>query len=302
MTAREPCPVCGTADLRPSFTLPGLSVRRCPDCRHRVATHAPPADAHADYHRQYEQGAFLEALRVTRLRQAERLVGAIRRQVSSPGAILDFGAGRGFFLEVCRREGLAPLAGADTSELAVQDLRRAGIEAHLLAEEDDPAARLAKTLSFAPRVLVLLDVVEHLPPERLFAFLETLPRAFGGGLELLVLKVPVADGLLYGAARLAAAVGVPGPLRQLYQVGTWPPHRSYFTVRSLTSLLGRLGYDIAERLDDLDFEPELLPGRVLRTPSGAGPLLRLAGRALGAAARASGRFDTTLFLARPGPL
>jgi hypothetical protein len=292
------CPVCGAAGLRPSFALPGLHVRRCRRCGHRLAGHDAPTGGAADYHRQYEQGAFLESLRATRLRQAGQLVAAIGRHVARPGGVLDLGAGRGFFLEVCRREGLAPLAGADTSELAVLELRRSGIEAHLVAEGADVARPLAQALSFRPRVMALLDVVEHLPPESLAAFLTSLARELGGALELLVIKVPIVEGLLYRIARLGAAVGFREPLLQLYQVGTWPPHRSYFSRRSMSMLLEGLGFLVVGRVDDLDFEPELLAARVSRAPSAA-PLLRLAGRALALAARGTGQFDTATFLARP---
>ena len=215
--AGEACPICG-AGLRPSFALPGLRVRRCSACGHRVADHDRPVGADADYHEQYQESAFLESLRATRLRQAGLLVAAIRRHLSKPGAILDLGAGRGFFLEACRREGLAPLAGADTSDLAVADLRRAAIEAHLLGDDPDPAmplGPLARRLSFTPRVVTLLDVIEHFPPERVAAFLNALLTELGAGLELLVVKVPLADGLLYRIARLVAAAGVRGPLAQL---------------------------------------------------------------------------------------
>jgi len=291
------CPICGGDALRPSFAQPGLEVRRCSECGHHVARHETLGSA-ADYHQQYEQGDFLDSLRATRLRQAADLVGAIRPHLSHPGGVLDYGAGRGFFLEVCRREGLAPLAGADTSELAVSELRRSGIEAHLLSDGSDTAA-LPKALSFRPRVIALLDVVEHLPPADLATFLISLRREAGDTLELLVLKVPLAEGLLYGIARLAAGLGVPAPLRQLYQVGTWPPHLSYFSARSMTMLLESLGLTVVARINDLDFEPALLPQRMLRSPSVAAPLLRLAGWTLAASARASGRFDTATFLARP---
>jgi hypothetical protein len=264
-----------------------------------VARHDSLGAGAADYHRQYEQGAFLESLRATRLRQAGQLVAAMRHHLARPGGVLDYGAGRGFFLEVCRREGFAPLAGADTSELAIEELRRSGIEAHLIAEGSDAAGLLRQALSFPPRVVALLDVVEHLPPESLAGFLGSLVRELGGALELLVIKVPIAEGLLYRIARLGAAVGVTDPLRQLYQVGTWPPHLSYFSVCSMSMLLEGLGFPIVARVDDLDFEPELLAARVSRERSAAAPLLRLAGRALALAARGTGQFDTATFLARP---
>jgi hypothetical protein len=267
-----------------------------------VARHDPAAPiADADYHRQYEQGAFLDSLRATRLRQAADILSAIGRHAPRPGAVLDFGAGRGFFLEVCRRQGIAPLAGADTSPLAVEELRRSGIEAHLLVDEGEGSGPLPRTLSFEPRVIAFLDVLEHLPPRDLRAFLGALLREGRPTLELLVIKVPLAEGLLYGIARAGAALGASGPLRQLYQVGTWPPHRSYFSVRSMTTLLESLGLTVVERVDDLDFEPAGLPERVVRVPPFFLPALRLAGHALGTVARATGRFDTATFLARPRP-
>ncbi len=299
MTAEGACPICGAAGLRSSFALPGLCVRRCRRCGHRVASHDLPMAGAADYHRQYEQGAFLESLRATRRRQAGQLVAAMRRHLARPGDVLDYGAGRGFFLEVCRREGLAPLAGADTSELAIEELRRSGIEAHRIPEGTDAAGPLKQALSFPPRVVTLLDVVEHLPPESLAGFLRSLVRELGSALELLVIKVPIAEGLLYRIARVGAAVGFRGPLRQLYQVGTWPPHLSYFSARSMAVLLEGLGFQVVARVDDLDFEPELLAARVSRAPSAAAPVLRLAGRALALAARGTGQFDTATFLARP---
>jgi hypothetical protein len=182
------------------------------------------------------------------------------------------------------------------------DLRRTGIEAHLLLDEPDPAASLgplSRELSFSPRVVTLLDVIEHLPSDGIVRFLRSVIQDLGAALELLVIKVPVANGLLYKIARMAAAVGLPGPLSQLYQAGTWPPHRSYFTVGSMTTLLRGLGLEVVERLDDLDFEPELLPARMNRRGSLAASLIELGGRTLAPAAAASGRFDTVTILACP---
>jgi len=52
----------------------------------------------ADYHEQYETGAFLEALRVTRIRQAKAILPRVRLHAPKATRLLDFGCERGWFL------------------------------------------------------------------------------------------------------------------------------------------------------------------------------------------------------------
>jgi len=52
--------------------------------------------------------------------------------VDPPDALLDVGAGRGWLLERAPTAGARHVAGADTSEMAVQGLRDRGIEALLI--------------------------------------------------------------------------------------------------------------------------------------------------------------------------
>ena len=188
------------------------------------------------------------------------------------------------------------MAGVDTSPLAVEGLGKAGIEAHLLPEQEG-AGGLSR-LSFRPRVLCLLDVVEHLPPDRLEARLREIVSACGEDLELVMAKVPVA-GLLYTGASALFRLGVPGPLLQLYQAGTWPPHFNYFSPASAERLFAAAGLSVIARVGDPDFEPRMLGERIGATRPIARTLARVAGEALGATIRATGRFDTAIFLARP---
>ena len=101
-----------------------------------------------------------------------------------------------------------------------------------------------------------------------------------------------------GRAR-SPRLGVPGPLRQLYQAGTWPPHFNYFSPASAERLFEAAGLSVIERVGDLDFEPLMLGDRIGATRPGSRALARIAGEALGATIRATGRFDTAIFLARP---
>jgi hypothetical protein len=299
MTAPESCPICGAARLRRSFEVTGLLVARCGACGHGVARHRQEGRADDDYHEQYEQGAFLDALRATRRRQAALLVEAIRRHVPRASHLLDYGAGRGWFLSECRGQGISPLAGVDTSEISVSTLRAAGLEAHLIPPEGTALDLAGLRPSFPPRILTLLDVVEHLDPPAIVPRLSALFAASGDKLELVVIKVPI-PGLLHGIARLLAALSVQGPLRQLYQAGTFPPHLSYFSPRSLETLLGRLGLVVVEKISDLDFEPARLADRTGMRGALARPIADLAGVGLGLAIRILRSFDTAIVLARPG--
>lgn len=293
------CPVCGAAGLVRSLTTPGILVQRCPDCSHRVAEHVPTAAAVQDYHRQYEEGGFLESLAATRRRQASVIIRLVAGYLEAPDQLLDYGAGRGWFLEACREAGYRSLAGADTSELAVDSLRARGFEALRLPTVTSGPPELYG-LTFRPRVLTLLDVVEHFPPPDLRAMLAGLVASLQPELELIVIKVPVADGLLYRAAVRLAKLGVMGPIEQLYQVGTSPPHFNYFSARSMGRLLQLSGMHLLERRGDSDFEGDSLANRarpIRRLPK---PAASLFGSTLQSLVDLTGSHDASIFVIKPG--
>jgi Zn ribbon nucleic-acid-binding protein len=292
-----PCPVCGGRELVPAISPTGVRVVRCTACGHRVAAHDAGSGPHADYHEQYDGGAFLEALRATRVRQADRLIELLRRHVPHLSGVVDYGAGRGWFLEACRSAGVGPLAGVDTSPVSVAGLAGSGIEAGLLAADETGSDALAR-LTFRPRVVTLLDVVEHFPPETLRSRLRSIVAACGPELEIVAMKVPVA-GLLYGAAASLCAAGAPRLLGQLYQAGTWPPHFNYFSRTSAARLLESAGLAVVARAGDPDFEPDFLGSRVGATGPAARAMARAGGEVLSAAIRVSGKYDTLVLLARP---
>jgi hypothetical protein len=262
-----------------------------------VASHELESEPARDYHEQYDDGPFLEALRATRVRQAGRLIGLLRRHVPSLSGVVDFGAGRGWFLETCRSAGIAPIAGVDTSRVSVEGLEASGIEARLVTE-GEPAADVLSLLSFRPRVVTLLDVLEHFPPERLEPTLRRIVRACGSGLEIVVVKVPV-PGLLYAGAAALCRAGAPGPLLQLYQAGTWPPHFNYFSRTSAERLMAAAGLSVIQRIGDPDYEPDSLGQRIGAARWAAVAVARIGGEALAAAVRITRRFDSMVLFARP---
>ena len=253
------CPACGAEPLSASFATPNIQVSRCRQCGHRVARHAPLPPDDRDYHEQFEGGAFLESLRATRQRQAKVILAHLRRLEPETTRLLDLGCGRGWFIESVLQAGFTEVAGADTSELAVDLVRRLGAHAVLLTA--DGAAAALEQLPFRPQVLTLLDVLEHFEDEAAIRRLSGVVELFRPELRLAVVKVPVSTGILYRAATGLRALGAPVALEQLYQVGTTPPHHHYFTPCSVNVLLRRAGLDVVAMVRDVDFEPASLTAR-----------------------------------------
>jgi hypothetical protein len=117
---------------------------------------------------------------------------------------------------------------------------------------NDPSWPDFASLSFSPRVVSLLDVVEHFPGDSVAKLFHDLASALPQ-LEWVVVKVPISSGILFRVAH-ALRAKVPGPYRQLFQVGTFPPHYHYFTLRSLKRLLESTGYEVARVVKDADVD------------------------------------------------
>ena len=290
-----PCSACAAESLFAEVSTPGFEVQRCRACGHRMARHLAVAPS-TDYHEQYDQGAFLESLRITRVRQARRILGWIA--AAAPGAtrLLDFGCGRGWLLDEARAAGWQVM-GADTSAKATELLRGRGIPAVQVAPGDrelPPAVR-----ALLPEVLTLLDVIEHFPADCLLQRQGELVASAGPAVRLVVIKVPNSGGLLYKTASALRRAGAPRALQQLYQVGSAPPHHHYFTARSLQRLLARADLAVVALERDRDFEPSTLAARAgLDLPR---PLVQLAGTLAAAACRAMRMEDSLICLVRPTP-
>lgn len=291
------CPACLGERGEAAERTPRVRVHRCRDCGHRVADFpgAPPTEG--DFLLQGWSEPYQGSLRRTRLRQAEGLVAALRREGGTSGGLLDYGCGRGWFLEVAQAHGIAPLAGADTSDTAMAALKAMGMEAVRIEDPLRPALAVQR-LSFRPRVVALLDVLEHVAPDRLAGWLVELLDALRPDLHCAVIKVPISGGVMYRMASALARAGVSAPLEQLYQVGRAPPHLNYFSARSMEALFGRLRLPVARVVRDPEFEAEGLKERATFLQRLPAPLATAAGGAAVGLARVLGVQDTATFICR----
>ncbi|MBC9250134.1 hypothetical protein A9179_07595 [Pseudomonas alcaligenes] len=151
----------------------------------------------------------------------------ITATVGTSESVLDVGAGLGFFLDMCREQGVQRWIGLEPGvpqrEYAVHKL---GLGEHVLATGLTDEAQLP----FAPRLVTLFHVLEHLEePGRALRRLAQLMDPQGW----LVLEVPdiEADWRAMGLIQIHVS------------------HRSYFTEGTLRALLARSGFrvDIVQR-------------------------------------------------------
>lgn len=290
------CWVCLGATRR-FWVSSAFAAVACQACGHIQARHRPPAlAAEKDYHLAYDQEEFVASLGATRRRQAGLVLQALEALSPRPRSVFDFGCGRGWFLEVAGERGMAHVAGGDVSELALRLLERRGVAA-LKLDVSAPFEHLdIGELPFVPDVVTFLDVLEHFSGDLVALvgpWLARLPES----VRVVVIKVPVRDGLLFTLADLARRLGQESLGQQLFQAGTVPPHQQYFSRGSLGRFVRRLGLTPLTVLDDLDFEPEALVRRL----AARGPIVRglgaLLGAPLGRAIRASRREDTRIVIA-----
>jgi SAM-dependent methyltransferase len=295
------CWLCSSA-TRGLWSNDAFTAVECRGCGHIQAEHRiDPEAALADYHRTYDdQQRFVASLAATRRRQAARILDELRG-AGPIGSLFDFGCGRGWFLEVAQERGLRDLAGGDVSELALDLVRQRGLR-EVRLDRSAPLEHLRlDELGFIPEAVTFLDVVEHFPGDLTPMFsrwLASLPR----GVRFVVIKVPIREGLLFSIANLARRVGLEGLGRQFFQAGTYPPHYQYFSRRSLSALIAKVGLRAIRTLDDLDFEPQDLGNRLAPRMAPLKVFALPAGHGLATTARVLGREDSRIVIAERAPV
>jgi 2-polyprenyl-3-methyl-5-hydroxy-6-metoxy-1,4-benzoquinol methylase len=231
-----PCPVCGSPQWKPAYTLPDLAYHTpgpfhlvtCGACGHLYQSPRPgPGVINQFYPTQYdpfrpaiEEQTASPALRWLRHRQLRTRCSQVFRLATS-GRLLDIGCSTGLFLNEMRRYGQWDLHGVELNPTAACYARhRFGLDVH----EGQLESADFGDLHFD--IITLWDVLEHLPDPR--AALARISALLASGGQV-VLSVPNLDGV---DARIF------GP----WWTGLDPPrHFSAFRRRDLARLLAENG-------------------------------------------------------------
>lgn len=263
-----------------------FSVWLCSHCGHRGSEHSGLPVSSDYYEHTPTNEKFVASLLKTRKRQARDILDHLVPLLDEADGWLDFGCGRGPFLEEARSHGLKTLGGYETSALSKKWLIERGF-AMAESKKGENFWPDWESLPFAPRVVSLLDVLEHFPAEQALGSIQRIVRDLPD-LKWLVIKVPVSDGVLFRIANSLKGLS-PGIYAQLFQAGTFPPHFHYFSRASLGRFLRNAGLKVEMKWEDSD-----LDNLFHRIPS----LAFMPGGAL--AAKAIGAFpgDTELVCAR----
>jgi SAM-dependent methyltransferase len=232
------CPACGRATpQRFLYAKNGCDIFKCKECglgRSQASEFDPAtyytkdyfSGAHADGY-----GDYLGSEPVLR-REFARTVDVIRRYRAS-GRLIELGCAYGFFLQEARR--FFDVAGIELADDAAAHCRRAGLT---VATGVADAGTLAR---FAPLdVVVLLDVIEHLPDPRGTLALAAQHLNPGG-----IVVITTGD-----FASLHSRVAGPR-----WRLMTPPQHLWFFTPESIRRLANVLGL----RLELLGHPAKLVP-------------------------------------------
>jgi hypothetical protein len=203
---------------------------RCPACRF-FASELPVTINQANRIDEDMREIALKSLRTDNFR---RLLDYCSDLLPADGRLLDIGCAHGWFLDASRCRGIQAEGIEPDREMAAR--ARAG--GHNVIEGFFPDAMPAEAKYNA---ITFNDVLEHITG------VETIVRRLPSFLEqggLVIVNVPVSDGLIFRLSRQAARFGIRGPLARMWQRGLPSPHLSYFSASTLSRLFERAGFKL----------------------------------------------------------
>ncbi len=223
------CPACdGEATLRYRLTYP---VYQCHLCG---LYFAQDPSFHMDFKSMVDERVREIALKQLRMANFTTIVSHLSNLLREGATGLEVGSGYGWFLDAIAQAGYQCF-GIEPEPAMVEKSRAAG---HKIIQGFFPAdlPEFATHFDF----VVFNDALEHIPN------IQSILRATHSLLNpggILVVNLPLSDGLFYRLAHLANFLGVPTGLERLWQFAFTSPHYYYFSRKNLASTLKRYGFE-----------------------------------------------------------
>ncbi|HKR89380.1 MAG TPA: class I SAM-dependent methyltransferase [Phenylobacterium sp.] len=173
------------------------------------------------------------ALKALRVANFERLLDGCAAHLAEGASLLDVGCAHGWFLEAAARRGYRPLGLEPDREVAARTKASGAPVIEGFFPDALPAGASYDAISFN-------DVFEHLPDAHAMA--EAVRERLNPG-GMLILNLPLAGGVIFQLARLAARLGIKGPLARMWQEGLPSPHLAYYTSAAVLRLFRAHGFE-----------------------------------------------------------
>jgi SAM-dependent methyltransferase len=174
------------------------------------------------------------ALKTLRVANFARLLDGCAPHLTAGASLLDVGCAHGWFLQAAAARGFRPTGLEPDHEVAVRAKADGAPVIEGFFPDALPAGATYDAISFN-------DVFEHLPDANAMAQ-AVRDRLNPGG--LLILNLPLAEGVIFQLARAASRLGVKGPLARMWQEGLPSPHLAYYSAKSVLALTRAHGFEL----------------------------------------------------------
>ena len=206
-------------------------LKVCSNCRLRKAIAS--IDSSGGEHKIGWDDDSARALDSIRNSVADKVISALEQFNPLSGLqLLDVGCGPGWFLRAASKRG-AKVTGIEPDTRLAQAARDEGFACH---DGFFPDALPRDPFN----IVVFNDVFEHIPNPTMAV--KAIHQSLSDN-GIVLVNLPVSDGILYRTAELLGKFGIAFPLKRLWQCGYESPHLYYFNSANLTQLFERDGFE-----------------------------------------------------------
>lgn len=177
-----------------------------------------------------------KALKQLRKQNFQLVISSLKRHLNINPSGLEVGSGHGWFLEDCKENGIK-CEGIEPETRFNDYYQSKGLKViNGFYPHDIPKSRKFDFIGYN-------DVLEHIPAVNQIIEYNNIHLNDNG---LLVISIPVQEGLVYRFATIAYYFGVKSLMNRMWQFNFHSPHLYYFTKKNLIPLLSTNGFQLIE--------------------------------------------------------